>query len=90
MRALDRKLVRDLWHMKSQALAIAVVITSGVSTFVMSLSTLHSLQETRETFYRDHRFADVFASLKRAPESVREQIAAIPGVQLVRLVWWRR
>lgn len=83
MRALDRKLLRDLWRMKSQALAIALVITSGVGTFVMSLSTLHSLQETRTTFYRDHRFADVFASLKRAPESVREQIAAIPGVQLV-------
>ncbi len=83
MSSLDRKLWRDLWGMKGQALAIAVVIASGVATFVMSLSTLHSLKLTQSVFYRDYHFADVFASLKRAPESLRESIRAIPGVQQV-------
>lgn len=83
MSSLDRKLWRDLWGMKGQALAIAMVIASGVATFVMSLSTMHSLRLTQEVFYRDYRFADVFASLKRAPESLRESIQAIPGVQQV-------
>jgi putative ABC transport system permease protein len=83
MSALDRKLWRDLWGMKGQAMAIAMVISSGVATFVMSLSTLHSLQLTQAVFYRDYRFAEVFASLKRAPESLRESIRAIPGVQQV-------
>ena len=69
--------------MKSQALAIAMVIASGIGTYVMSLSTLHSLQLTRATFYRDYRFAEAFASLKRAPESLRSRIAALPGVQHV-------
>ncbi len=83
MRALDRKLRRDLWGMKGQALAIALVIVSGVATFVMSVSTLDSLRLTRGTFYRDYGFADVFASLKRAPEGVRKRIGEIPGVERV-------
>ncbi|MEX2303240.1 MAG: ABC transporter permease [Bryobacterales bacterium] len=83
MSSLDRKLWRDLWGMKGQALAIAMVISSGVATFVMSLSTLHSLKLTQAVFYRDYHFADVFASLKRAPESLRESIREIPGVQQV-------
>jgi len=83
MRALDRKLLRDLWGMKGQALAIAMVIASGIATFIMSVSTLDSLRRTQLVFYRDYRFAEVFASLKRAPESLRSRIEAIPGVQHV-------
>src|SRR5512146_1443662 len=83
MKALDKKLLRDLWHMKAQAFAIVLVIMSGVSTFVMFLSFMDSLTLTRNRFYREHGFADVFANLKRAPESLKERIAAIHGVALV-------
>ncbi|MCZ6795996.1 MAG: ABC transporter permease [Planctomycetota bacterium] len=83
MRAIDRKLLRDLWEMRGQVLAIGLVIVSGVATFVMSLSTLDSLQLTRATFYRDYRFSDVFASLKRAPEGLVQRIRALPGVDQV-------
>jgi putative ABC transport system permease protein len=83
MKALDKKLWRDLWHMKGQALAIALVITSGVATFVMFLSTMDSLTLTRDAFYRDFAFAEVFAPLKRAPESLKERIREVPGVNLV-------
>jgi putative ABC transport system permease protein len=83
MRALDRKLWRDLWHLKGQAAAIAFVIAAGVATFVMFLATLESLQLSRDTFYRDYRFGDVFASLKRAPETLKERISEIPGVNQV-------
>ncbi len=83
MKALDIKLWRDLWLMKGQALAIVLVIVSGVTTFVMFLSVMHSLNKTRDAFYRDFAFAEVFGSLKRAPESLRERIGEIPGVNLV-------
>lgn len=83
MRALDLKLLRDLWHMRGQVLAIAAVIMGGVATLVMSLSTYDSLFGTRERFYREYRFAQVFASLKRAPEPVAERLRAIPGVERV-------
>lgn len=69
--------------MRGQALAIGVVIAGGVATLIMSLSTLDALTLTRDAFYRDYRFAHVFASLKRAPESLAEAIQAIPGVQSV-------
>ncbi len=83
MSALNLKLLRDLWHLRGQVLAIAAVIMGGVATLVMSLSTYDSLFETRERFYREYRFAQVFASLKRAPEPVAERLRAIPGVAQV-------
>ncbi|HHL39686.1 MAG TPA: ABC transporter permease [Deltaproteobacteria bacterium] len=83
MKAVDRKLLRDLWKMKGQALAIAVVMAGGVAMFVMSLSTLDSLYLTRETYYRDYRFADVFASLGRAPDTLKGRIEEIEGVERV-------
>jgi putative ABC transport system permease protein len=83
MRALERKLLRDLRGMWGQALAIALVIVSGVATFVMSLSTLDSLRRTQESFYREYRFAEVFSSLKRAPEGLAMRIREIPGAGVV-------
>jgi putative ABC transport system permease protein len=83
MRALDRKLFRDLWKTKGQVLAIILVIASGISTFVMLRSTMNSLDITQKRFYDDYGFAQVFATLKRAPESLKERISAIPGVDQV-------
>jgi putative ABC transport system permease protein len=80
MRALHRKLVRDLWQIKGQALAIALVIASGLAMYVMYLSTFDSLRVTQRRYYSDYRFADVFASLERAPRSLEARIAGIPGV----------
>jgi putative ABC transport system permease protein len=83
MRALDIKLFRDVWDMKGQALAIAMVVAGGVATYILSTATLSSLERTQARYYAEYRFADVFAQLKRAPESLRERIAAISGVRLV-------
>lgn len=85
MRALDKKVLRELWAMRGQALAIAAVIVSGVTTMVMFLSTYDSLQHTRETYYRENRFAEVFATLKRAPNQLITRIEAIPGVERVEI-----
>jgi putative ABC transport system permease protein len=83
LRALDRKLIRDLWAMKGQSLAIASVIAAGVAMFVMYLSNFDSLQRTRTAYYDSARFGDVFASLKRAPSSLEPRLAALPGVEAV-------
>ena len=80
MRALERKLLRNLWSLKAQGLAIAVVVAGGVATFVMSLAALDSLRLTQAEFYREHRFAQVFANLKRAPESLAARLRELPGV----------
>ena len=83
MRAINRKLLRDLYHTKGQALAIALVIACGIAMFIMSLSTLESLRRTQQRYYNNYRFAQVFARMKRAPESLRARIAEIPGVSAV-------
>jgi putative ABC transport system permease protein len=83
VKALDRKLWRDLWQMKSQALAIALVVMCGVGTYIMFLTTLGALRATQDNYYRDYRFADVFATLKRAPESLRHRLQDIAGVDQV-------
>jgi putative ABC transport system permease protein len=80
---LDRKLLRDVWEMKGQSLAIAAVIASGVTMFVAMLSNFDSLWRMRADFYERARFADVFAGLKRAPASLQPRLAAIPGVETV-------
>ncbi len=83
MGALDRKLLRDLWHIKTQALAIAVLVGCGVATLTMALGALHSLQSTQAAYYERYRFADIFAHVKRAPEALAPRIGRIPGVKWV-------
>jgi putative ABC transport system permease protein len=80
MRMLDRKLLRDLRRMWAQALAIALVMASGVATYVLASGAYRSLDETRAAYYLRYRFADVLAEVKRAPKSVADQILAISGV----------
>ena len=81
--ALDKKLLRDLWEMRSQAVAIGSVMAAGVVMFVTYLSNFDSLQRTVDTYYERQRFADVFAMLKRAPSSLEADLRAIPGVSIV-------
>lgn len=81
--SLDLKLLRDMWRRRGQVLAIALVIASAVATLVMALAALRSLSDTREAYYDRNRFAHVFVSLKRAPESVAARLRDIPGVAQV-------
>ena len=83
MSLLDRKLRRDLIAIKSQAFAVALVMASGLAMMIMTRSLILSLATTRDTYYGQHHFAQVFARLKRAPNSVAGELAAIPGVATV-------
>jgi len=69
--------------MKGQVFAITLVVVSGVATFIMFITTMHSLDRTRNSFYNDYNFSDVFVNLKRAPESLKEKIKEVPGVNQV-------
>ncbi|MFN0196394.1 MAG: ABC transporter permease [Planctomycetaceae bacterium] len=83
MKALDRKLVRDMRHMTGQTVAISLVIGCGVATYVMAMTVLASLSLTRETYYDRYGFAHVFAQLKRAPQTLEARLSEIPGVAQV-------
>jgi putative ABC transport system permease protein len=80
MAALDIKLLRDFRRLWAQSLAIALVVAGGVASLVMAVGSLNSLEETRIAYYERYRFADVFALLRRAPKSLMQRIAEIPGV----------
>jgi len=80
MRALDAKLLRDLTRLRAQALAVALVVGGGVATLILAVGSYRSLQETRFAYYERYQFADVFASARRAPKALLEQIRQIPGV----------
>lgn len=80
MRALDRKLLRDLRRIWAQTLAIALVLGCGIMVLVGARATQATLIETRAAYYDQQRFADVFAGMARAPASVVNRAALIPGV----------
>ncbi|WP_417746206.1 ABC transporter permease [Rosistilla oblonga] len=83
MLKLDRKLIRDLMQMKGQVVAIVLVIAAGVATFVMSMCSYASLATSKDSFYREFRFADVFSSARRVPDTMLPRIAQISGVASV-------
>lgn len=83
MRALDRKLLRDLGHLKGQAVTIALVVAAGIGVFVGFRSVHGSLVYSRDVYYERYRFADVFAGVERAPEQLRAQLESVPGVAQV-------
>jgi putative ABC transport system permease protein len=80
---LDRKLLRDLTRLKGQAAAVSVVMACGLAMLIMARSLIHSLEATRAEYYQTNHFADIFASLKRAPNDLSARIAALPGVATV-------
>ncbi|MFN0301288.1 MAG: ABC transporter permease [Burkholderiales bacterium] len=80
MSTLDKKLVRDLWRMRGQLAAVALVAMCGTATFITMAGAYDALVTARDRYYRDYRFADVFANAKRAPRSLVASISAIPGV----------
>ena len=80
MTSLNRKLVRDLWSLKTQVVSIALVIACGIGGFIGSFSTHGSLLWSRDNYYAGARFPHVFATAKRVPVSMLERIRGIPGV----------
>jgi putative ABC transport system permease protein len=80
---LDLKLFRDLAGMKGQIVAVSLVMACGLAMMIMTRSIVLTLESTRDAYYQRYRLADVFASLKRAPLSLADRVAEIPGVAAV-------
>ena len=83
MLTLNRKLWRDLAGLKGQVAAIAVVIAAGVMTLMIAVSSLDAIRLSMERFYSGHHFADIFAMVTRAPESLAVQLSEVPGINRI-------
>ncbi len=80
---LDLKLLRDIGRMKGQIFAVSLVMACGLAMMIMTSSLILSLESTRDAYYAEHRFADAFSELKRAPNALRARLIEIPGVTAV-------
>ena len=78
LRALDKKILRDLGNMWAKALAIAVVIAAGLAMLVIRDGMLKSLVETSNAYYDGYGFAPVFAPLQRAPKALAGGLVSAP------------
>src|SRR5690606_7803938 len=85
MSVLDRKLLRDLFRLWAQVLAIALVMACGVATIILAIGAYRSLEEARSAFYDRYRFATVFSGLTRAPLQMKNELASISGVSGIEL-----
>ncbi len=77
---LDLKLLRDLGRMKGQIVAVSLVMACGLAMMIMTRSLILTLEGTRDAYYQKYRMAEVFGNVKRAPLSMHERLALIPGV----------
>ncbi|MFZ2493899.1 MAG: ABC transporter permease, partial [Thermoanaerobaculia bacterium] len=83
MKAIDRKLLRDILHLRGQMIAVAMVVASGIATLVTMRSAYSSLEDSQKIYYREARFAEVFAAARRAPNALIPRMQNIPGVAVV-------
>jgi putative ABC transport system permease protein len=78
---LNRKLWRDVLRMRSQVFAIVLVVACGIALLATNFTAFRALQQAQADYYRAYRFAEIFVSVKRAPESLLSRIRTIPGVE---------
>jgi putative ABC transport system permease protein len=83
MRALDKKLLRDMKRLWAQALAVALVMACGVATLIIGRGAYQSLLETRSAYYERNAFADIFADAVRVPNRIRSDVREIVDVSAV-------
>lgn len=84
MGILHRKLLRNVWTAKAQYLAVAAVVLCGVALHVSMFSAMQNLTLTRDAYYREYRFADLFFRMEHAPRAALRKVLAVPGIDRAR------
>jgi putative ABC transport system permease protein len=83
VKALRRKLFRDLCRLRYQAFTIALLVGCGIASLVAAVSASASVQASRDAFYVAARFADVFVHFKSGPRTLVSRLRELPGVATV-------
>jgi putative ABC transport system permease protein len=74
------KLARTIKSTLGPFLAIVAVVAVGLAVFVAMTAVSDNLVRSREAFYREMDFADLFFHVVRAPEAILERVSAVNGV----------
>ena len=83
MKLLNRKVFRELRILQAQTISISILIIAGVSLLVSSWSVYRSLNQCKDDYYRENRFADLFGSVKTAPIEMVRTLSRIPGIKTI-------
>jgi putative ABC transport system permease protein len=81
---LNRKLRRDLWHIKGMLAAVILIAAIGVSCLVGMMGTSENLQLARDVYYAQCRMADFWVDLKKMPVTELDVLGDLEGISEVR------
>lgn len=77
---LFKKLLRDFWAHRMSIGVLIFIVTTGVGSLITFNGVYRDMVETRDAYCRDYRLADFIMDIKRAPESVVEEVRTSPNV----------
>lgn len=80
MRALHRKLGRDLRGTLGTLLTVVAIIAVGTGSYIGMRSAQRILLTSQAAYYREYRFADFWIDVKKAPQGAVERVAELPGI----------
>lgn len=80
MRAINRKLLRDLVGSAGTLSSVVAIIAIGSACFVGMASASRILSMSQASYYSEYRFADFWFAVKKAPLTAVESASQINGV----------
>jgi len=83
LRALNVKLMRDLWRQRMQCLAIIVIVACGVASQITSFSLIATLNSAMQVYYESSRFPDLFVHMDALPISQADRLRSISGITAI-------
>jgi putative ABC transport system permease protein len=84
VKALDRKLLREVRSSGGLLVAIASIIAIGTSAYVALGSAYNNLSSAQREYYAECRMADFSLELKKVPLADLEPLGRLPGVVEIR------
>jgi putative ABC transport system permease protein len=80
MRALRRKVLRDIWVQRRQFGALAITVAAGVVAFMVAFVLHHNLDASYANTYSRLKFEDFEIALRDAPASTVDRVRSVRGV----------
>ncbi len=84
VKPLNKKIWRDIKQHPGQFIAVAAIIVCASALFIGMYSLLLNLQYSKQLFYRQYRFADIWVALERAPNTALTRVRQIEGIEQIR------
>jgi putative ABC transport system permease protein len=82
--ALQKKLFRTILRSRGQSIAVIMVVTCGIASYICMNTAYLNLKLTRDSYYAEHRLADFEIMLERAPSTTIFKVEELAGVRQAR------